>query len=147
MNIHISTTAKLIVIDISTVLFILLFIYTAANKIWKFSNFDWVLSTLPGIGSYHTPIAYSVPVAELITSVLLIFNPTKRIGLFLSMLLMLVFSSYLLFMLQYSKELPCNCGGVLSQLSWKQHIIFNLCFLLLALISLCFAAQLKQQIE
>jgi len=147
MNIQISTTAKLIVIDISTALFILLFIYTAANKIWKFSNFDWVLSTLPGIGSYHTLIAYSVPVAELITSVLLIFNPTKRIGLFLSMLLMLFFSSYLLFILQYSKELPCNCGGVLSQLSWKQHIIFNLCFLLLALISLRFTAQLKQQIE
>jgi len=26
-------------------------------------------------------------------------------------------------------NLPCSCGGVIQQLSWTQHIVFNLIFI------------------
>lgn len=141
-HLHISMQAKSVIIDVIAYLFILLFLYTAANKIWKFHNFKWVLGTLPVIGVYNMIIAYSVPTAELITTLLLLNTSTKKYGLVSSFLLMLVFSAYLIFMVLYTKDLPCNCGGVLSQLSWRQHIAFNLCFLLLSLTALKFNADL-----
>jgi len=144
-HLHISLRVKNVMIDVIAYLFILLFLYTAANKIWKFHNFEWVLGTLPVIGAYNTIIAYSVPAAEFITTALLLNTSTKKYGLISSFLLMLVFSTYLIFMVLYTKDLPCNCGGVLSHLSWRQHIAFNLCFLLLALIALKFNANLKNK--
>ncbi|CAM4112619.1 hypothetical protein SAMN06265348_103300 [Pedobacter westerhofensis] len=132
------THYKKIIIDIIACLFILLFLYTAANKVWEFHNFDWVLSTLPMIGELHKIIAYSVPTAEIITSCLLLVPLTRRDGLIYSFLLMLIFTTYLLFMVIYTKDLPCNCGGVISHLSWKQHIVFNLFFLALSLIAFNF---------
>lgn len=129
---------KKIIIDIIAYLFILLFLYTAANKIWKFHNFEWVLGTLPIIGEFHKLIAYSVPTAEIITSCLLLVPLTRRDGLICSLLLMLAFTAYLLFMVIYTKDLPCNCGGVIAHLSWKQHIVFNLFFLAFSLIAIKF---------
>jgi putative oxidoreductase len=134
----ISAKTKAIIADIIAYLFILLFLYTAANKIWKFHNFEWVLSTLPLIGALSQLIAYAVPVAEIIASILLLSDGGRRSGLIISFLLMFGFTAYLLFMLIYTTDLPCNCGGVLSQLSWKQHIAFNLFFLILSTIALKF---------
>jgi hypothetical protein len=38
---------------------------------------------------------------------------------------MLLFTVYLAWMIQFAAHLPCNCGGVISSMSWKQHIVFN----------------------
>jgi hypothetical protein len=46
---------------------------------------------------------------------------------------MLLFTGYIFIMLKYSSYLPCSCGGVLSNMSWKQHFVFNLAFSALAL--------------
>ncbi|SEA52511.1 MauE/DoxX family redox-associated membrane protein [Pedobacter hartonius] len=138
-----NTKIKMVIPDIACYLFVLLFLYTAANKIWKFHNFEWVLGTLPVIGKYHLLLAYAIPSAEIISSVLLLTNSTRKYGLISSFLLMLTFSTYLLFMVFYAKDLPCNCGGVISHLSWGQHIIFNLFFLMLSVIALKFDNDIK----
>jgi putative oxidoreductase len=135
-HLPISAKTRLVIVDTISYLFILLFMYTAANKIWEFHNFEWVLSTLPVIGSFSELIAYSIPAAEIIASLLLLSYTGRHLGLILSCLLMLGFTTYLLFMIIYTDNLPCNCGGVLSQLSWKQHIAFNLFFLLLSFIAI-----------
>jgi hypothetical protein len=33
-------------------------------------------------------------------------------------------------MLVFIKHPPCSCGGVLVRLSWRQHVLFNMFFLL-----------------
>lgn len=129
---------KSIIVDIIGYLFVLLFLYTAANKIWRFHNFEWVLSTLPVIGRLSKLIAFAVPTAELLTTALLLSPVGRKVGLLFSLLLMLIFTGYLLFMVMYTNDLPCNCGGVISKLSWKQHIIFNLVFLILSIIAIRF---------
>jgi putative oxidoreductase len=137
-HIRLSYATQSIIKDVIAYMLALLFLYTAANKIWKFQNFEWVLSTLPFIGSYSTLIAYSVPSAEIIISIFLLIPFSRGYGLTGSFLLMLAFTTYLLFMLMYAKDLPCNCGGVIAQLSWKQHILFNSFFLILSLIAIKF---------
>jgi putative oxidoreductase len=137
-HIRLSYATQSIIKDVIAYMLALLFLYTAADKIWKFHNFEWVLSTLPFIGSYSTLIPYSVPTAEILSSILLLIPFIRRYGLTGSFLLMLTFTAYLLFMLMYAKDLPCSCGGVIAQLSWKQHILFNLSFLILSLIAIKF---------
>eukprot|EP01133_Synstelium_polycarpum_P009985 gene9985-11658_t len=114
-------------------LFIALFIYTAASKLASFETFEQVLSRSPLIGDYSTPIAWAIPLAEIAISTLLIIPITKRKGLYLSLLLMLLFTVYLIYMLYSGSQLPCHCGGVISSMSWKGHVLFNAGFIVLGL--------------
>jgi putative oxidoreductase len=45
---------------------------------------------------------------------------------------MLLFTFYILYMLLFEKHLPCSCGGVLKEMTWKQHLVFNLFFTAIA---------------
>src|SRR3546814_5749620 len=49
---------------------------------------------------------------------------------------MLVFTAYLLNMVFTVDSLPCSCGGVISSMSFDQHIVFNAGFIVLAVIGL-----------
>jgi len=64
---------------------------------------------------------------------LLIFNTWRMIGLYASFFMMLSFTLYITLMLLFTKHLPCSCGGVLRKLSWPQHLILNIFFLILAI--------------
>jgi hypothetical protein len=49
-----------------------------------------------------------------------------------------------------SANLPCSCGGVIQQLSWKQHIVFNISFIVLGIAGIYFQLRIsneKQQTE
>lgn len=115
-----------IFIEIITSIFILLFVYTAVSKIAKFEEFDNVLKASPLIGSLHYVIALSIPISELIISALLFFPKTRRIGLYSTLILMSTFTIYLGYMIVFTPDKPCNCGGIISSLSWTQHLILNL---------------------
>jgi hypothetical protein len=39
-------------------------------------------------------------------------------------------------MILFAEHLPCNCGGVLQKMNWRQHLIFNLFFICLSLIGI-----------
>jgi len=109
-------------------LFILLFTYTALSKFLDFANFQNTLGKSPLIGRYHTMIAWVLPVAELLTSLLLFIPGTKLAGLYISLLLMSGFTLYIAYMLAFAPHLPCSCGGVIRWMNWKQHLVLNLFF-------------------
>lgn len=114
-------------------IFIILFLYTAINKFSTISQFQQVLSKSPLIGNLAYPISRIVPLCELVIVALLFFPSTRQAGICSSLFLVTAFTIYLAYMLVFSPWLPCSCGGVLSQLSWKQHILFNTSFIMLAL--------------
>jgi len=39
-------------------------------------------------------------------------------------------------MLLSGQHLPCTCGGIISKMSWKQHLGFNALFILVGLIGI-----------
>jgi len=45
---------------------------------------------------------------------------------------MLMFTSYIIVILNYSSFVPCSCGGILEKIGWKEHLIFNIVFTILA---------------
>lgn len=121
---------KPLFIEITEYLFIFLFLYTAYFKVADHENFSHVLSKSPAISSFIAPIlAWAIPFSEILTACFLLIPWTRKTGLWLSFLLMLLFTAYLGYMLMSGKPLPCNCGGVISALTWKQHLLFNLFFL------------------
>ncbi|SEA49763.1 MauE/DoxX family redox-associated membrane protein [Pedobacter hartonius] len=128
-----SGKTKSIIVEKTVYSFIILFIYTATSKIQSFESFELVLSKSVLIGKYSTLVAWTVPSLEILISALLIVPVTRRLGLFSSLAIMLVFTIYLIYMINSGSQLICTCGGVLSSLTWKQHIWFNAVFIVLAL--------------
>lgn len=122
--------------NIISAVFILLFVYTALNKLIEINNFQNVLAKSPLLHRHAIKLSWIIPVAELIISILLFVPSTKSYGLYAAALLMFIFTGYIAYMLKFASELPCSCGGILSSLSWKQHLIFNILFCLLALIGI-----------
>jgi MFS family permease len=113
--------------------FVLLFAYTAVSKLVIYDTFVNQLSKSPYLEKYAVAVGWLIPAIELIVALLLVYRRSRLIGLFASFGLMLAFSIYIYMMLHYSHYIPCSCGGVLAQMSWEQHLVFNVVLSLLAL--------------
>jgi len=125
-----------LITEIISYLFILLFVYAAISKLLDFENFRIQLAQSPMLSAYAGWLVWMVPVLELIIAVLLGFPKTRTLGLLFSFTLMVMFSAYIYIILNYGVFVPCSCGGVLEEMGWEEHLIFNLVFVLLAIIAL-----------
>ncbi len=85
--------------------------------------------------NWLTPaLVWTLPAAEIIISGLLMFDKTQLLGFRASLILMLLFTLYtLLVLLKVFGRMPCSCGGVIENLSWSQHLVFNLFYVGVAL--------------
>ncbi|WP_432222954.1 MauE/DoxX family redox-associated membrane protein [Flavobacterium sp. TMP13] len=117
-------------------LFVLLFVYAAVSKLLDFENFKVQLGQSPLLSSFAEYVSWGVPVLELSIVVLLIVPKFRFAGLFAAFSLMVMFTTYIIIILNYSSFVPCSCGGILEKMSWKEHLIFNFCFLLLAVVGM-----------
>lgn len=113
---------------------IILWVYTSISKIFDYSNFRTQLGLSPFISRMSEFLSYAIPAGELILALLLVINRTRRIGLYASFALMLMFTIYIYMMLQYAYDLPCSCGGVLAKMTWSDHLYFNGTFTVATLI-------------
>jgi hypothetical protein len=59
------------------------------------------------------------------------------------MAMMLLFTGYTMAIVFFAPYRPCSCGGVISLLSWEQHLALNILLLLLAV--LIIVLSLKEQ--
>jgi len=116
--------------------FILLFVYTAASKFIDYENFRAVIGQSPLITRFAPVLAIVVPVAEIAIALLLVIPRYRRAGLYASFAIMTLFTVYIVVLLTLSEKIPCSCGGVISQMSWTQHLYFNIVFMLLALLGM-----------
>lgn len=121
-----------ILVEIISALLILLFVYTGINKLTEGVQFRRVLSVSPLIGSMARIISWLLPIGELSIALLLFFPALRKWGLLASLVLMTVFTLYINYMIFFTPARPCSCGGVLRQMTWKQHLAFNIFFTFLA---------------
>lgn len=131
-------TLKHSLITIICCLYLLLFVYAALSKLLDYSHFEIQLGKSPVIGSFAAYLAWMVPVVELVLAVLLCFERTRFIGLFGAFHLMVLFSVYILVILNWSSFIPCSCGGILSEMGWTEHLVFNLIFVFIGGLGLYF---------
>lgn len=120
-------------IDIICILLITLWVYTSMSKLMDFAMFKVQLSRQAIISDYAGIFVWFLPLMELVAALLLMFSITRRIGLLLSFSLMAVFTAYIgMVAFGVIEKASCSCGGVLSQMGFKEHFWFNLFFLMLA---------------
>lgn len=119
-----------------SLLLIFLFAYTGSSKLLDSKGFAAVLSKIPLIGRGAGIVAILLPLAELLIVLLLLFEKTRLTGLYASLALLLLFTVYLVYMVLAVPHLPCSCGGVISSMSWKQHVVFNVVFIVLTVIGI-----------
>jgi hypothetical protein len=112
-------------------LLIFLWVYAAVAKLTVYTHFSLQLMRMPWLGNFHNVLAWLVPVIELVTAGYLIVPYTRKAGLIGSAALLFLFSLYIFILLLRKASLPCACGGIISAMSWKQHLFFNAFFLVM----------------
>ncbi len=118
--------------------FIILLFYAAVTKLIEYPQFYNDLLNSPVFGNRQVAVIVSwiVPLVELIIAGLLITSSYRKLGLYLASGIILIFTIYIIWVLEFSENIPCSCGGVINNLSWQEHLIFNGCFLLLGLLGI-----------
>ncbi|GGH25273.1 hypothetical protein FAZ19_15765 [Sphingobacterium alkalisoli] len=129
-------TARKVLSEIFIYLIALLWLYASVYKFLQVENSINQLVDSPLIAPYAVLLGYALPVIEFVLFVLLLLPGTRRIALFGSAVLLTIFIVYIIIILNFYKaDTPCICGGIISKLSWKNHVYFNLAFLMMSIYS------------
>jgi putative oxidoreductase len=124
-------------IEIICFLLIFLFVYASVSKLADIKTFAGDMYNQPFPAFIKPILIWAVPATELVIVILLIFDTTRLIGLYASLILMIAFTFYTgVVLLHFFKYIPCSCGGIIKNLTWKQHLVFNLFFVLISLIGI-----------
>lgn len=126
-------TKKKIALEIICFLFILLFTYAAVTKLIDYQKFTVQIGQSPLLTDFAPILAWAVPGVELLIAGMLAVTRLRLMGLYAAFSLMVMFTAYIVAILQFSENIPCSCGGVLESMGWTEHLIFNIGFVLLGL--------------
>jgi putative oxidoreductase len=124
---------KQVLHECASALLITLFLYASLSKFLDFATFQKEMMNQPFPTSWAPFVVWIIPCTEIAIAVLLIFDRTRLLGLYGSFILMGLFTVYsIAILLHFFRYVPCSCGGVIKHLTWRQHLVFNLFFLALA---------------
>lgn len=127
---------RTIFLEIIVALFVVLFLYTAISKLMDYTIFVEQLKESPILGFAAVPVAIGLPLLEFALVAGLVMPRWRLRALYASTGLMAAFTLYIIVLMNVAEHLPCSCGGVLAQLSWSEHIVFNLVFIVLGILGI-----------
>jgi hypothetical protein len=127
-----------LLIDIVSALFVVLFVYAAASKLFEYEKFRVQIGQSPLLTAFAATVAWLVPAIEIMIAAMLSILRFRLLGLYASFGLMVMFTAYIVVITRFSDYVPCSCGGVLEKLSWNDHLIFNLAFVALGAAAILF---------
>lgn len=119
-----------------TFLLTVLFFYTALSKLMDIDTFHNQLAN-QNLPRWTVPyLVWLIPACELVAVGFLISGRFRSLGLYMSSLMMLVFTLYIgLIVIGFFDRVPCSCGGVLKSMSFGSHLVFNVFFLCIAILA------------
>ena len=120
------------IIEIICFLYAVLFLYTGIGKLIEYDTFKEQLLESPLIPFGAPIVAILIPLIEFLVVLCLVVPRLRLKGLYAAGATMVAFTAYIIGLMTLSDKLPCSCGGIISALSWQQHIVFNCAFIVLA---------------
>ncbi|WP_111422233.1 MauE/DoxX family redox-associated membrane protein [Flavobacterium sharifuzzamanii] len=124
------------ILQILRLFLIVLFGYTAFHKLIDLHLFRQTLMKSTLIEEYQIDfLLYFVPTIEIFTILLLISKKYIH-GLYISLLLMTTFTIYLIVLNNFSFYKGCSCGGIFNDMTYFEHIIINITFIIISLVSI-----------
>lgn len=133
-------------VEATCLLYVMLFVYAAVSKLLDFENFQVQLGQSPLLNPFAGEISYAIPILEIVAAVVLSFPKFRKVGLLVSFALMVLFTAYIYYILNFSSFVPCSCGGILEKMGWKEHFIFNCFFILISVVAI-FLLTVKENIK
>jgi uncharacterized membrane protein YphA (DoxX/SURF4 family) len=121
-----------------------LFVYAAISKLASYekSRKEMLNQVFPH--EVAILLTWLIPTTELVIAIMLLFPRLRKLSFLLSFALLLIFSIYIAVSMSGTfGRIPCSCGGVLGQMSYSAHLIFNLFFIILAAIGIKSADQIS----
>lgn len=116
---------------------VLLYVYAAASKLSDTAALRRELHRQPFPSGVADLLFYLLPAAELAAAAMLLSGRAFLTGLKASVVMLVLFTGYILLaVLGYWQNIPCSCGGIISHLTWAQHLVFNCICLALNFIAL-----------
>lgn len=127
------------IIEIIAALLILLFLYASISKWLDFKEFTRDMHNQPFPGWMATSLVWALPPVEIFIALALMFDKTRVIGLWAALVLMSLFTIYTVaILIGLFHRMPCGCGGIISGLTWGQHLFFNSFFLIISATGIVF---------
>jgi len=134
---------KSLLVEIIAFFFILLFVYTGVVKLSEVQTFKQELTSSPLLGSFAGIITWALPISEILLAIALFIPAFRLKALYATFGLMAFFTIYVVAILFIDSQISCSCGGIIEELSPKQHIVFNSACVILSVVAI--AIQRKQQ--
>lgn len=122
-----------IVIEAIVAILIVVWLHTGISKLIEYKAFRIQMFQSQLFHNYAAFITFAAPILEIIIAAMLIFKKTRMLGMIGSFLLMIFFTWYVIYLMIYVPNLPCSCGGIVSFLTWPQHLALNIFLTLLSL--------------
>jgi len=132
--IHFFMKRNALIAELIFSLFILLFLYAGLSRLSEFQDFKGEILNQPINSKLVSFIAWALPILELSIALSMVFLRYRLWGLRVGLALTFVFTIYIILIkFHYFKYEPCSCGGLISGLTWTQHLFFNIFFLSIGL--------------
>ena len=128
-----------ITVEIISILYVVVFAFTGLTKLMEGDRFFNNLNNspiLPDLVWLSYIISWVVPTLEIVIALLIAIPRTRLKGLYSALGLMIAFTIYVVGIVFISPYAPCSCGGIITLLSWPQHLIFNVGLIILALVAI-----------
>lgn len=134
-----------VIVTLISGLFFLLFFHTAIDKLMDFQKFTVQLGQSPILTEYAGSIAWMIPTLEIVVSALLIFPMTRLLGLYCSYGLMVMFTAYIIVIMNFTERIPCSCGGIFEGMKWKEHLIINILFVIIGMAGIFLETSIRRR--
>ncbi len=123
-----------LIVEVIAFLLMLLFLFASVSKWLAFKTFIGDINNQP-FPNWLTPwITNLLPPIEVMIVLALMFEKTRTAGLYASLILMTAFSIYsAAVLLKFFDYIPCSCGGIIKNLSWRDNLILNLFFVAISI--------------
>jgi putative oxidoreductase len=126
-----------VVLECMAALLILLFLYASVSKFLDFKRFIDEMNNQPLPNSWTPFLVWGIPFLEIAISAALLFEYTRLLAFYASLVLMTLFTIYAIMILaHFFPYVPCSCGGVIRKLTWPQHLALNLIYVALSVLGL-----------
>lgn len=125
------------IVEVIAFLLMLLFLFASVSKWLAFKTFIGDINNQP-FPNWLTPwITNLLPPIEVLIVLALMFEKTRTAGLYASLILMSAFSIYsAAVLLKFFDYIPCSCGGIIKNLSWRDNLILNLFFVAISIVGI-----------
>ena len=125
--------SKTFYINTFTAALAVLFCYAAMSKLLNYEQSEQEMLNQVFPRSLALVLTWLVPSVELIICLLLLLKKTQYIALWAAALLLSAFSIYIaVVMTRVFGRVPCSCGGILKNMSYGAHLLFNILFIMAA---------------